>query len=545
MAASLSQSLGVHTRLLTESQEHKKINSSESVATAQTAETTPKLTAVLNLSPAETNQKTTATTSTPDIHNQASAVDESLATRASAVPDYPPAIVPPHATASTTVLRHNRVSDEWIVFFGSLWSASSKQPKKPRDYSAPRTRPRAHERPKYEEKCPFCVGHEMQCCRLLAAAIDTHTGQWHCRCFANRFAVFHALGSAKILPEHQFTASGEDSVRVRGAGCMEVIVASRRHDMHAFAHQPPSVVRALVSLWVQRAAYMATRVDNRHIMEPGEARDCSDQKHLQRDRSIVEHVAMFCSHGGRGGGSLSHAHLQLVGLQFVPPEVLRLVQVQRTAAATHGTCVVCQTVQHGLAAHAKATEQDETEEQKSTSATQNLGLAGDDQDSVRKRRKTGSPPAPTLPNDSCVVFSNENMVAMAVTAVQRGTVWVFPRQCVRNITLLTPAAVRDLADALRFVATAMYIDMDDPDMNVAVWSAPINLPVQIPFHFYVTLVPHVFEDASLGRLQYGVALNSRAPEETAFLLRKAMNNHPASQETVGNALRLVHHDRVV
>ncbi|KAJ8601007.1 hypothetical protein CTAYLR_009340 [Chrysophaeum taylorii] len=317
------------------------------------------------------------------------------------------------------VIRHNPASDECVLYIA--------QNTKPRDYvRSPRGggRCRTHERPAREPSCPFCPGNEALC----AAPVAVLGEPWVARCFENRYPIFHALGTGRRTREHE----------IRAAGHMEVIVASRRHDV-CLAQQTPDEVARLVLLWRDRFSALSPR---------------------------ARYVTQFINHGARAGGSLQHAHFQVVALQFVPPAVMRLVRAQSQAAPG---CAIC--------------------------------------DAVKRARR-----------ERRVVF-DADAVAFAETATHSGTVWI-TTACRRRIDDATDHELTAFAHALQAVAKLAYDAFDDPDFNVAIYSAPTNSTSN--FHFYAVYVPHLVEDCSLARIQYGMAATSMLPEIAAkTLLRDA------------------------
>lgn len=307
------------------------------------------------------------------------------------------------------VIRHNPASDECVLYV--------KNSSKPRDFAQTARgggRCRVHERPLREEKCPFCPGNEH-----MTGCITSR--EW-ARCFENRFPILHTLGSGRRMNERE----------IKAAGRMEVIIAARDHNS-CLALQTTEEVCLVVDLWRERYYSL-----------------------LQEE--ATRHVTMFVNHGARAGGSLQHAHFQIVALQFVPPLVMRLVRTQAKCK-----CVMCEAIQ-------RAQER--------------------------------------------MIFETENIAAFAETATHSGTVWIVPKKCQPRIE-----GVEDFALALHTIAKLAYSAFDDPDFNVAVYSAPKHTTTR--FHWYAIYVPHLVEDCSLARIQYGMPATSMLPEDAAQIYRDA------------------------
>ena len=337
------------------------------------------------------------------------------------------------------VIRDNLVADECVLYLGAPADALGATSTKPRDTGATARRgggrAATHERPRTSTSCPFCPGNEKLCADAVAE-VCTADGAWAARCFENRFPIFHALGSGGAKPGANYA---------RATARMEVVVAARRHDVD-LAQQSADEVGRLVRLARDRARAVAGA--------PG-----------------CRHVRVFQNHGSRAGGSLVHAHWQVVGLGFVPPRARHLVRAQATAAATKKcACAVCE-------------------------------LARD-------------------PDPSTVVWRDDRCVAVAAVAARAGTCWVVPRACAPSLADLDDASCRSVGAALRAVAAATYAAYGDPDYNVAFAARPSG--DSATFHAYAVFSPHLKEDCSLATLQYGLPICHTAPEDAAFALRRAL-----------------------
>ena len=179
------------------------------------------------------------------------------------------------------VIRDNLVADECVLYLGAPADALGATSTKPRDTGATARRgggrAATHERPRTSASCPFCPGNERLCADAVAE-VCTADGAWAARCFENRFPIFHALGSGGARPGANYA---------RATARMEVVVAARRHDVD-LAQQSADEVGRLVRLARDRARAVAGA--------PG-----------------CRHVRVFQNHGSRAGGSLVHAHWQVVG----------------------------------------------------------------------------------------------------------------------------------------------------------------------------------------------------------------------------------------
>ena len=80
---------------------------------------------------------------------------------------------------------------------------------------------------------------------------------------------------------------------------MEVIVAGRAHN-ESLALQTAAFAGDLVGMWQARGRAM---------------RDADAAAAGAEGSAAIKHIVYFTNHGARAGGSLAHAHWQLVGLQ--------------------------------------------------------------------------------------------------------------------------------------------------------------------------------------------------------------------------------------
>lgn len=138
--------------------------------------------------------------------------------------------------------------------------------------------------PRAVETCPFCPGHEAmtppEVARTGHGSADTPG--WRVRVVPNLYPV---VG---------------DGV----AGAHEVLVLSPEHDKPFAALTDDEAVEVLLAARARAAVHLAA----------GRA-----------------HVQVFVNHGKAAGASIEHPHAQIVGLDFVPPEVG--AEMQRFAAA--------------------------------------------------------------------------------------------------------------------------------------------------------------------------------------------------------------------
>jgi len=163
-----------------------------------------------------------------------------------------------------------------------------------------------------DRPCPFCPGNEEE----TPSAIETTEadGTWSMRVVPNRYPAFDG---ADLFAVHNL---GPVFVKADASGIHEVFVYTPDHD--GGLHQ----------------------LDDTHAAE---------FMFLLR-RRLVEHAALpyvrytqvIVNHGSEAGASIAHPHGQILGLPFVPGEVL---DEERAFARFAGHCLLCTTLEAEMA----------------------------------------------------------------------------------------------------------------------------------------------------------------------------------------------------
>ncbi len=197
-------------------------------------------------------------------------------------------------------LRLNPLTGRWVTIV-------AERAERPHDF-APRN---AQIESEPGRPCPFCPGNE----EASAPALERldEGGSWKMRVLPNRYPAFS--GDEPFSVHHL----GPVHVEAEASGIHEVFVYSRDHDsgLHALSDTD--------------AADMM-RVLQRRFSEHASA------PNLRFTQAII-------NHGREAGASLAHPHGQLLGLPFVPGEVL---EEQRGFNRFEGGCILCTTVEAEL-----------------------------------------------------------------------------------------------------------------------------------------------------------------------------------------------------
>jgi UDPglucose--hexose-1-phosphate uridylyltransferase len=198
-------------------------------------------------------------------------------------------------------LRLNPLTGRWVTIV-------SKRAKRPSDF-APRA-PEVDNDP--SRPCPFCPGHEDP--SLEPLDIVAGADGWKMRVLPNLYPAFD--GTAGFVVHHL----GPVHVTAEASGLHEVFVYTPNHD------------GGLHELDDTDAAELMRVVQHRlaaHAAAPE-----------------VRYTQVIINHGREAGASLAHPHAQILGLPFVPGEIL---DEERAFARFAGGCVICTTIEAELA----------------------------------------------------------------------------------------------------------------------------------------------------------------------------------------------------
>jgi UDPglucose--hexose-1-phosphate uridylyltransferase len=199
-------------------------------------------------------------------------------------------------------LRLNPLTGRWVTIV-------AQRAERPNDF-APRDRDLDADR---APECPFCPGNEES--TLPALETLDEGGSWKMRVIPNLFPAFD--GDDGFVVHHL----GPVHVAAEASGIHEVFVYMREHDGGVDRLDDQSAAEMMFALERRLADHAATRG--------------------------VRYTQVIINHGREAGASLSHPHAQILGLPFVPGEIL---DEERAFARFAGGCVICTTIEAELAA---------------------------------------------------------------------------------------------------------------------------------------------------------------------------------------------------
>ena len=199
-------------------------------------------------------------------------------------------------------MRLNQLTGRWVTIV-------AERAQRPTDFApAPDDRRRHPDRP-----CPFCPGNEESTPPALETIGDG--GNWRVRVVPNLYPAF----------------DGDEGFAVHHDGPVHVMAEGTRHPRGVRLHARPRRRRSTSSTTSGAAEFMLA-LKRRFI-------DHAATSHIRYTQAIV-------NHGREAGASLAHPHGQLLGLPFVPGEML---DEERAFARFAGGCLLCTTVEAELA----------------------------------------------------------------------------------------------------------------------------------------------------------------------------------------------------
>jgi UDPglucose--hexose-1-phosphate uridylyltransferase len=197
-------------------------------------------------------------------------------------------------------LRLNPLTGRWVTIV-------AERAERPSDF-APRS---AQVEADPSRPCPFCPGNEES--TLPALESRDEGGQWTMRVIPNLYPAFD--GDEPFAVHHH----GPVHVEAEASGIHEVFVLTPLHDGGVHQLSDHHVAELMLMLKSRLSQHSAT--------------------------PNVRYTQAIINHGREAGASLAHPHGQLLGLPFVPGEIL---DEQRAFSRFEGGCILCATVETEL-----------------------------------------------------------------------------------------------------------------------------------------------------------------------------------------------------
>lgn len=282
--------------------------------------------------------------------------------------------------------------------------------------------------------CPFCPGNE----EATLPALETvdEGGRWKMRVIPNLYPAFE--GDEPFAVHHL----GPVHIEAEASGIHEVFVFTPQHDggLHLGSDDD--------------AADLMLMLRNR-------LQEHATSNHIRYTQAII-------NHGREAGASLAHPHGQLLGLPFVPGE---MIEEERAFSRFEGGCILCATIEAEVAA------------------------------------------------DHRVVIETDDVVCVSpYWAGSPYELLIIPRSHDLHVTDSTDDTLRAVGVAIRDSLRALRVVHGDVSFNLVFHTAPHHY--NGAYHWHVHLFPKLVTTAGFER-GTGVMINIVSPESAANRLRQA------------------------
>jgi UDPglucose--hexose-1-phosphate uridylyltransferase len=285
-----------------------------------------------------------------------------------------------------------------------------------------------------DRPCPFCPGNEEETPPALVTTEDD--GTWSMRVVRNLYPAF----------------DGDDAFAVHHLGPVHVMAeASGIHEVFVYTPDHDASVRDFDDAHAAEIMQILKRRFREHAATP----------HVRYTQAII-------NHGREAGASIAHPHGQILGLPFVPGEVL---DEEKAFARFAGGCLLCTTVEAELAA------------------------------------------------DQRVVISNDD--ALVLTPYWSGTPYellIIPRRHEPHLQDDNDDSLRAMGIAIRDSLRHLTAALGDVSFNLGIHTAPHHHTGQ--YHWHAHVWPNLVTQAGFER-GTGVLINVVSPEQACDVLRSA------------------------
>ena len=320
-------------------------------------------------------------------------------------------------------LRLNPLNGRWVTIV-------AERSERPTDF-APRT---LQVETEPNRPCPFCPEHTED--REPTLETLDENGNWKMRVVPNRYPAF----------------SGDDPMAVRNLGPVHVMSeASGIHEVFVFTPKHDA------------------RIGEMSDAEVGAMMDVLKERLVQHlSTPNIRYTQAIVNHGREAGASLAHPHGQILGLPFVPGEIL---DEERAFGRFSGGCILCATIE---AEH------------------------------VDGRR---------------VVLEDENtLVLCPYWSGMPYELLIIPKSHSAHLTDASTDSLHSMGVAIKRALITLNLALGDVAFNLGFHTAPGHHSGM--YHWHVHLWPKLVTTAGFER-GTGVLINIVPPEDAALALRNA------------------------
>jgi UDPglucose--hexose-1-phosphate uridylyltransferase len=325
-------------------------------------------------------------------------------------------------------LRKDPIIGRWVII-------SSERGRRPSSYLTVA-------KPREAVQCPFCPGNESATpAEVLAYRkpdSEPNGPGWRLRVISNKFPALKIEGSLNREPDGIYD-------RMNGVGAHEVIIETDKHE-HDMATMPVSAIRDV--LW----AYRERMTD------------------LHRDTRF-KYILIFKNHGEAAGGSLQHAHSQLIATPIIPKRVAEELDGARRYYSFRERCIYCDIIRQEL--------------------SQKERLVKDHDAFI-----TVEPFASRFPFET----------------------WILPKTHQGHFLNMSDADYTQLASCLKDTLMRLKLALNDPPYNYMLHTRPIDEEYRGQYHWHIEIIPKLTRVAGF-EWGTGFYINPTPPEEAAAYLR--------------------------
>ena len=282
--------------------------------------------------------------------------------------------------------------------------------------------------------CPFCPGNE----EATPPALEQHDseGKWTLRVVPNLYPAFDGDGNLAV---HNL---GPVHTMADASGIHEVFVITPDHNARVGTFTDEVIHNVMQAL--------------KHRFE----------EHART--SNVRYTQAFINHGREAGASLAHPHGQILGLPFVPGEIL---EEERAFERFKGGCILCTTIE-----------------------------------------------AERVDNKRVIIDNEHAFVLCPYWSGGPYELLIIPQSHDVHLTDSTDAVLAGIGKAIRDSLAIMYATLGDVAYNLVFHTAPSHHSGN--FHWHIHLWPKLTTAAGFER-GTGVLINIVPPEDAAFELKSA------------------------
>ncbi|MFA6896743.1 MAG: galactose-1-phosphate uridylyltransferase [Patescibacteria group bacterium] len=209
------------------------------------------------------------------------------------------------------------------------------------------------------------------------------------------------------------------------------------------------------------------------ILKIAEVFEAYQERYLAlMNKRSVKYISIFKNYGKSAGASIIHPHSQIVAMPIIDPDVARSLDGSAKYFQTHKQCVHCVML--------------EWEKEK-----------GDR-----------------------IIFENEDFIVLCpfISRVSFET-RIYPKQHLSYFERITLQQKINLAKAAKFALGKIKYNLDDPDYNMFLHTAPCDGQAYDHYHWHLEIFPKTNIWGGL-ELSTGIEVCSVLPEEAAKILRK-------------------------